>query len=88
MAQPGRRRREEEPHPIPNEELTATDEGAAKEPEPMTAPTRKSVTLVLTGAGSYTVPGSPLGTVRKGQPFDVDEGTAKELLGTGFFKEA
>ena len=86
MAQPGRKKREAEP-PLPTAgEIPVVDETAAKESE--AAPAGKGVMLVLVGAGSYTSPGSGLGTIRKGQPFEADEATAKELLRTGFFREA
>ena len=96
MAQPGRKRRDEELEPSTTEEVSAVEDATlddveeAEEQETKPAPPRdgKGVTLVLVGAGSYTSPGNGLGTIRKGHPFEVNATTAKELLRTGLFREA
>ena len=89
MAQPGRKRRDEEQDLTPEiEEVSAVEEIEEQETEPAPPNDEKGVTLVLVGAGSYTSPGNGLGVIRKGHPFEADAATAKELLRTGLFREA
>lgn len=94
MAQPGRKRRDEEQVLTPEiEEVSAVEEIEEQETEPATLRDEKGydekgVALVLVGAGSYTSPGNGLGVIRKGHPFEADAATAKELLRTGLFREA
>jgi hypothetical protein len=75
----------------------AEDENSSekpKEPEkpeepPKTSPKagnfKKGVTLVLTGAGSFS--GRGVKEVRKGLPFETDFQTAEKLLATGLFEK-
>ncbi len=62
-------------------------EATPKTAKTKSAPVENSVTLVLTGAGSYRDLRSNLGPFRKGSPFTVDAEKAGVLLKTGMFEK-
>ena len=74
----------------PAAEAPSVKESAAKpaKAKTATAPEKAKVTLILTGAGSYSDLDIGVGPFRKGQPFKIDADKADTLLKTGLFERA
>ena len=68
-------------------QVSAPVEATPKTAKTKSAPVENSVTLVLTGAGSYRDLGTNLGPFRKGSSFTVDAEKAGALLKTGMFEK-